>query len=702
VADKIQIEIEVSGDGEVKFKNLTAAAEDFGNRSEKALGKATSAFDVFSGVLSADAVEGAFKSLIELGAQFFEHTLVEGVKQAIAQEDAINRLNQALAVTGQYSQETSARLQAFAQGLQKTTKYSDDEILSAQSLLLSLTKLNEAGLKSATKGALDLSAGLGIDLNSAATDVAKAIDGQAGVLGRYGLHLVDGASKADNLARVLQFLNARFGGDAEAQINTFSGSLAVFQHAMEDGQKATGAAIITNQSLINVLKAATEIISQFNDGSKESKQRLSAFVSDGVILAIDALAELVHAVEFGTASFLKLENAARGIDVTFQILRSAWSDDAQKRFYEIADAFEKTEKEITKLEGKDSVFNQLSASVQKLRDAAVAGVGKIADTSNLTERSLKNAAAATDELTAAQKRLGDQGKQIAQEEARKDPLIEAAEKQKSIDAARQLNLISAQEYADAEIQIEADKQNKISDLNFKQVEVIITRNQALMAQGTRDANAEVLVNQQKLAKILTDVNLNANAKAKVEEAYSRTSKEIEKNRSQAVSDSLNALATLQNAKTKEIAIVGKAAAIAQTTIDTYSGAQKAANALAGIPVVGPALAVAAAAAFVAAGLFRVATIAGVQLATGITEVPAGYPNDSFPARLTSGERVVDAGTNQDLKAFLAASRPMLAAMQAIVAGGGSGRPVQFVVQIGTKTIVDEVITGLQQGRTLSV
>jgi len=41
------------------------------------------------------------------------------------------------------------------------------------------------------------------------------------------------------------------------------------------------------------------------------------------------------------------------------------------------------------------------------------------------------------------------------------------------------------------------------------------------------------------------------------------------------------------------------------------------------------------------------------LATGITSIPRGFPNDSYLTGLTSGERVVDAGTNEDLKSFLA-------------------------------------------------
>jgi len=52
----------------------------------------------------------------------------------------------------------------------------------------------------------------------------------------------------------------------------------------------------------------------------------------------------------------------------------------------------------------------------------------------------------------------------------------------------------------------------------------------------------------------------------------------------------------------------KAAAITQTIIDTYKGAQAAYSALAPIPYVGPALGIAAAAAAIAAGLANVAKI----------------------------------------------------------------------------------------------
>ncbi|MFQ5354573.1 MAG: hypothetical protein ACE5DR_06465, partial [Thermodesulfobacteriota bacterium] len=68
--------------------------------------------------------------------------------------------------------------------------------------------------------------------------------------------------------------------------------------------------------------------------------------------------------------------------------------------------------------------------------------------------------------------------------------------------------------------------------------------------------------------------------------------------------------------------VMKAAAISQTVIDTYASAQAAYKSLAGIPVVGPGLAVAAAASAIAAGLARVAQIRSTPFGGG-TAVTAG-------------------------------------------------------------------------------
>ena len=86
---------------------------------------------------------------------------------------------------------------------------------------------------------------------------------------------------------------------------------------------------------------------------------------------------------------------------------------------------------------------------------------------------------------------------------------------------------------------------------------------------------------------------------------------------------------------------GKAAAIAQTTIETYKGATSAFASLSGIPVVGPALGAVAAAAAVAAGFANVKKIASIG-------PPAGGGGSSQPSvpRTPSFNVVGSSETNQ--------------------------------------------------------
>jgi len=64
--------------------------------------------------------------------------------------------------------------------------------------------------------------------------------------------------------------------------------------------------------------------------------------------------------------------------------------------------------------------------------------------------------------------------------------------------------------------------------------------------------------------------------------------------------------------------IQKAANIAQATIDTFSSAQSAYKSVVGVPVVGPALAVAAAAAAITAGLLNIKKIASTTFESPAT------------------------------------------------------------------------------------
>lgn len=703
--NKARFEVEIGPEGELKLKKLTGAIDEFGIKGEAAAGKFQTAFQTMIGFVGGSAVVGAFKSVTNAAAGLFNALITDGIKAAQEQEDAINELNTALVLSGKYSEATSDSLQKYAASLQATTKFADEAIVSSAALIQNLGHLDEDGLKKATAASLDLAAALGKDLNSAAMLVGKVAAGELGGLARLGITIKETGDKAVDSARGLEALSQKFGGAAQAQVNTYSGAMARLTNAYGENLEQVGNAVIKNQSLIGVINAATQLFFDFSSELEKNQGSFQKLVSEGVVLLIEGLQVGVAAIEASIVTFLKLEAASytlsAGISAVTDTLTLGFTD-AGKRAEESAEKVTQIEGAIKRIESGSGVLGTISDGLYKLREAAEAGLGKTAENAERTTNGLKNAKSAQEEFTQAQLKFAEEGKKIAESTIQKaDPAAEYAAKNEALTAAFEQELITRQAYIESLLLLEQDKNDKISAMETAKADHIIAENQRLTQEDLFANESEILANQAKLERILAAENLSAKDRTKIQQAYSNQSKQIEQLRGKAVGDSLSQLASLQNAKTKEIAAVGKAAAIAQATIDTYTGASAAAKAMAGIPIVGPALAVAAAAAFIAGGLFRVAQIAGVPLATGITEVPAGYSNDTFPARLSSGERVVDRGTNQDLKSFLSDGGAMNRTLQAILARLNA-LEMRTVVNIGNRTIVDEVREGIRSGRSLNV
>lgn len=102
-------------------------------------------------------------------------------------------------------------------------------------------------------------------------------------------------------------------------------------------------------------------------------------------------------------------------------------------------------------------------------------------------------------------------------------------------------------------------------------------------------------------------------------AAKATSELKAKNEQQAADAGMQALSnlsSLMNSESKKAFEIGKLAAIASTTIDTFQSATAAFKALAGIPIVGPALGAVAAGAAIAAGLANVQSISSQQFQGG--------------------------------------------------------------------------------------
>lgn len=301
--EKVIIEIQLD-DGSVKkgFLTIEKQAEASGQNIAKSLQGGL-------GGLSAGKIAAGLAGLFGIfkGISGAVNLLGDAIRDASAEADAINRLNTALASTGKFSQESSKALQDFAEGIEKSSRFSSETTLEITALIQQLGNLDQQGLQKATKAALDLSSALGIDVNSAAQLVSKAATGNVQAFNRLGLEIQKGKTDAETFANTLRVLESRFGGATEATARTFSGALNQVQNAFGDIGKEIGKVITQSPALIAVFNVIGEVVS-------ELKGEL-----EGAVGGADLFKPLIS----GAATFAALLTSFVGpaIEFTFQGVR---------------------------------------------------------------------------------------------------------------------------------------------------------------------------------------------------------------------------------------------------------------------------------------------------------------------------------------------------------------------------------------------
>lgn len=255
-AEQIEVQI-VLDDGSVQrgFANIKRSAEsaakgvgDAFQKETVSLGKLVGGAAI--GGILAQAIIGGFTSAF----RGISNLISSSIKEAAQSESNINRLNNALLTTGQFSQAASQSLIDYAGALQATTTFSDDAILSTQSLLLQIGRLGVEEVPRATQATLDLAAALRIDLDSAARLVGKAAEGNVDAFKRYGVEIQKGATDAQTFANVLTALEQRFGGSAQREVNTFAGANAQLSNTFSDLLEEIGKLITQSPTVVAFIK----------------------------------------------------------------------------------------------------------------------------------------------------------------------------------------------------------------------------------------------------------------------------------------------------------------------------------------------------------------------------------------------------------------------------------------------------------------
>lgn len=166
--------------------------------------------------------------------------------------------------------------------------------------------------------------------------------------------------------------------------------------------------------------------------------------------------------------------------------------------------------------------------------------------------------------------------------------------------------------------------------------------ETLLEQIETEKELEInAANETLKAKIKADADYLKNKK-KFGKTYAGIVQFLNKEEVQGAKDASSQLVALKNSESTTLQAIGKAASLVQIGIKTAEGAISAYAALAGIPIVGPGLGAAAAAALVAYGAEQTSRVLAANTG-GVVPLNMGQAGvDSVPAMLTPGEIVAPA------------------------------------------------------------
>jgi len=656
------------------------------------------------GVFSGEALFEAVKHAGEVILDFFKAVAVDSVKAAATEETAMNRLNGALAATGFYSKAASKDMLAYAESLSEGTKYQTSAILTASSLLQTLGQLDTEGLKKATTATANLASRMGIDLESAARLVGKALEGNTTALKRMGIEVEAGSTHAETFSNVMRALNTRIGDAAAQELNTYAGAIAHLGNQWEETKVALGGALTSNVAVINVMKEASHIIGELTDWIKANQKTVAEWIAGSLVKAADALQYVVKFTDsfyrVGVIAFEAVKMAGLGmagaITMALQLTVGAIDGLLAKipgigtQFGHVKEQLDKTfsglEKQadasaksmVEALKHPTEAGLLLYEQTEKIKGAAKEGFDAVIGGAKASANVVNGVKDAMRDLSAEMKALGDAGKTLAEDLTSVDPSKQYAKQKEAFSIYK------------------ADHNRDLGDLHKKELDA------QKKYQSDEEKALRAGLNQHKIGheEYYKSVG-KLREKNDLEQTQLRQEQEKEDQADlQAklgfTSQFFGNMSSLMNTKSAELFEIGKAAATAQAIVDGYAAVAKT---MASVPYpFNIPLAIAQG----IASAVQVANIQSQHLATGIDEVPGAGSADTFPAMLAPGERVVPANTNQDLKAYLSQQNNETPSLLRSILGRLEQLENHVIVNVGGREIVNVINDQIRGGRALVV
>jgi hypothetical protein len=200
---------------------------------------------------------------------------VQAVKAFNESEAAIAQTNAVLKSTKGIAGVTATEVTKLAIQMQNLTTFSDEEVRSAENLLLTFTNIGHNIFPETTKAVLDMSTALGQDLKSSSIQLGKALnDPIKGItaLRRVGVNfneatqetinsLVEEGKLLEAQKIILKEVATEFGGAAQAQAKTFAGQMKQLGNELNNVLEELGRFIVSMvRGLLPVLKLVTPVL----------------------------------------------------------------------------------------------------------------------------------------------------------------------------------------------------------------------------------------------------------------------------------------------------------------------------------------------------------------------------------------------------------------------------------------------------------
>lgn len=324
--------------------------------------------------------------------------LQDVVAESSAAEEAVTGLANALRLSGDFSEQSVQNFKDLATQIQSTTVFSDEAVLSAAALGKQF-RLTNKETESAIKVAADLAAVTGQDLNSAMFSVSQSFNG---FVDKGLAKAIPGLKNLSKEALIsgqgLELIRSRVAGSAEALSNTFAGSLKKAANALSDVKETLGSFITDNPQVIAIINEVKKTFESLNVELGKNGDSIRSFVTDGIVLFIQAIPLALQGVQSLVTLFGTLGSAVAKTSVFLAAMAAGFAnfgnEEALKSvaqgLREDLDSINKAFNSLTAT--SDRGFAPLVKAAQDLAERVKNVKGEVKSLGNVTKTSLSGAA----------------------------------------------------------------------------------------------------------------------------------------------------------------------------------------------------------------------------------------------------------------------------------------------------------------------